>query len=91
MRQVDDTVGPWECKNLVFMGCMCERGRATAVVIKVSGGGGGYVGVGGWRDYLVGSPVMIWVCAHSYTCAYMYMYIHKYILLCVYMYICTYT
>eukprot|EP00802_Teleaulax_amphioxeia_P004261 Tamp_04265.p1 GENE.Tamp_04265~~Tamp_04265.p1 ORF type:complete len:575 (-),score=81.43 Tamp_04265:1524-3248(-) len=32
--QVDDTVGPWESKNLVFIGCMCERGRATAVVIK---------------------------------------------------------
>jgi hypothetical protein len=86
--QVDDTVGPWECKNLVFMGCMCERGRATAVVVKVSGRGGGYVGVGVWRDYLVGSPV-IWVCAHSYTCAYTYTYINTYwcMHICIYVHI----
>jgi magnesium-transporting ATPase (P-type) len=32
--QVDETVGPWECKNLVFMGCMCVKGKGMAVVIK---------------------------------------------------------
>lgn len=32
--QADETVGPWECKNLVFMGCMCERGSGRGLVIK---------------------------------------------------------
>jgi len=32
--QADETVGPWECKNLVFMGCMCQRGWGRGLVIK---------------------------------------------------------
>ena len=32
--EVAETVGPWEARNLVFMGCQCEQGSGSAVVIK---------------------------------------------------------
>lgn len=58
-RQADDTVGPWQCKNLVFMGCMCESGSGRAVVIKT----GMHCALGvvaremGWAQPLQGKPL----------------------------------